>query len=89
MDYIIDNEINLSETWRRWEGNMLWIIKELAMLGLNEKDTVEFTAFAVYGFHGPNEKQTLSMKNKCRLTILWPSYKGRNDTPPAWNRTNA
>jgi hypothetical protein len=74
MDYIIDNRINLTAL-RRYHGhNASAIRRALIALDFKFAEANQFAMFAVYGFHGPTEKQTLSITNKNRLSVFrrWP-----------------
>ena len=86
MDYFIDKRINLTEHARACRGHNAAIRHNLMAVGLNFADANQFTMFAVYGFHGPTEKQTLNRRNKMRLSILDESNRPRRKEPPAWNR---
>lgn len=86
MVYFVDNRINLSELARVCNGRSAAIRQVLIGLGLNFADANQFAMFAAYGFHEPTEKQTLSMRNKWRLSILDEPNQPRRKEPPAWNR---
>jgi hypothetical protein len=86
MDYFIDRRINLSAQARACKFHSAAVRHNLMAFGLNFAEANQFALFAVYGFHGPTEKQTLNMKNKIRLAILDDYQPGRKKDPPAWNR---
>ena len=86
MDYFIDRVINLTEQHRICKGHSAAIRHNLMAAGLNFADANQFAMFATYGFHGPKEKQTLSMRNKWRLSALEGSHKRRGEEPSAWNQ---
>ena len=83
MDYFIDRRINLSAQARACKYHSAAVRHNLIAFGLTFADANQFALFAVYGFHGPTEKQTLSMANKMRLSILDEYQPGRNRDPPA------
>ena len=85
MDYFIDRRINLTEQWRRCQGHSAAIRHNLMALGLKFAEANQFAMFAVYGFHGPTEKQTLNMTNKSRLCIIGDWDEPRRKEPSAWN----
>jgi len=86
MDYFINHRINLTELHHRWGHNTQTIRHELIQRGLKFAFANQFAMFAVFGFHGPTEKQTLSMAAKMQLSILNEWDKPRRKEPPAWNR---
>jgi len=86
VDYFIDERINLTEQTRNCQRHSAAIRHNLMTLGLTFADASQFALFAVYGFHGPTEKQTLNMTNKMRLSILDDFQPGRRKEPTAWNR---
>jgi hypothetical protein len=86
MDYFIDKHINLTAHARACHGHCAAIRHNLMAKGLNFADANQFALFACYGFQGPTEKQTLNMKNKCRLGVLDDSDRPHIKEPPAWNR---
>jgi len=86
MDYYINRRINLTELHRRWGHNTQGIRHELIQRGLNFAAANQFAMFAVFGFHGPTEKQTLNMAAKSTLSILDEHNKTKRKEPPAWNR---
>jgi len=87
MDYFVDRCINLGELYRLHGPNSRAIRQWLICMGLVFADANQFALFACYGFHGPTEKQTLSMANKARLSILDEYPTGRTGRPQAWNRS--
>ena len=89
MDYFIDKRINLTEQTRNCQRHSAAIRHNLMTLGLTFADASQFALFAVYGFHGPTEKQTLNMANKMRLSISVYFQPGRRKDPPAWNQTES
>jgi hypothetical protein len=70
MDYFIDRRINLTSLHRRWGHNSRAIRRDLLALGLLFAEANQFAMFAVYGFHGPTEKQTLNHTNAQRLSVI-------------------
>jgi len=86
MDYFIDRRINLTALFRLHGRNSAAIRRALIYQRLPFAEANQFAMFAVYGFHGPTEKQTLNMANKARLGILEESTLNRRKEPPAWNR---
>ena len=86
MNYFIDKRINLTH-WHRLRGpNARAIRRDLMNSGLLFAEANQFAMFAVYGFHGPTEKQTLNMTNKMRIGVLSLPNTGHRKDPPAWNR---
>lgn len=70
MDYLIDRRINLTALHRRWGHNTRAIRNDLTTQGLVFAEANQFAMFAVFGFQGPTEKQTLTHVNAQRLGIL-------------------
>lgn len=86
VDYFVDQRINLTKQWRRCKGHSAAIRQNLMAYGLTFAEANQFALFAVYGFHGPTEKQTLNMTNKARLSVLNEDDRPRRKEPPTWNR---
>jgi len=86
VDYFVDQRINLTALYCRHGHNPAAIRRDLIMLGFLFAEANQFALFAVYGFHGPTEKQTLNMTNKARLSVLDENDRPRRKDPPTWNR---
>jgi hypothetical protein len=87
MRYFIDKSIDLTFLFADFGLTLLEARSKLIQHGLSFADANAFTRFYVYGFHGPDERQTLTMRQKMRLSVLDESSmpRGRKE-PPAWNR---
>lgn len=69
MDYLIDDTINLTAIAAAYKRNGLAIRRALQQHGLTWAVANRFTMFALYGFHGPNQKRTLNDDCYLRLGV--------------------
>jgi len=69
LDTWIDRQVNLSEVVKNAGKNFRKVVRLLQLFGFTYHESHQFAMFALFGFHGPTEKQTLCNRYKRRITL--------------------